>query len=748
MPSDTQNRAQKPPRGTRFSTIIVAVFFGVVLIVSTAIWLTSYLIARQAIEKDFENLVQSNSVITNLVFEARLASIQQDLSVLILDETLVSSAQKKDGKALRDQLATFLYGQNYGRIDFLFVRLAGAKDLVGIGAPGYDIEQIRAAALNRSILDANNQVFKTEFSGTPIYSIINRQEIIAPTSGRVLGHLFAGVILNDNIDIVRDVLNSTKGSAVGLYHGGRLIVAYPLANWEELGLAKRSLNRLSSLDQARNSIYDVKLSLDDLDGKSFHMVSVHPPGAIERLEKNSQVALFLLAIGILFVVGVATVMLRQVSHKATQSLANYANNLGLNNGTVVFEGSSILEFNQIGRVLEHFVNTLRDTEEKFRQLTENSHDVFWLGSLDWKEVHYISPTYEKIWGISCQDLYDDPMIWFHAIHLDDRKMVGEDLEQKINGDLSNPSFPDYRIVRPDGDVRWVRARAFVIYDADGKPWRIAGNVEDITKRKHVEAQLHQAYESLEDEVAQRTQELELALKAEQDFNALQKQFLSMASHELRNPLSIIDLTAQLLDQHLDRMTPEDIKTRVSKISRATKRITNLIESTLNATKTEEGKLGSKHIPCDLAAIIRECIENQNDISQNHDFVTELEDLPAKIIADPGHLSQIFTNLLTNAIKYSPDHPQINVRGHKQDNWAVISVVDQGIGISKEDMPSMFKRFFRTSNAAGIPGTGIGLNLTKQLVELQGGEIKVESVDGEGTTFSVYFPIKRAEHLSS
>jgi len=748
MPSDIQNKAQKPLKGTRFSTIIMTVFFGVVVIVSTAIWLTSYLVARQAIEKDVEQLVQSNRVITNLVFEARLENIQQDLNVLTLNEALISSAQEKNTEALADQLSIFLYGENYARIDFLFVRLSGARELVGIGAPGYDMEQIRKAALSRSILDTNNQVFKTKSSGASTYSIVNRQEIVAPLTGKVLGHLFAGVILNDNIDIVRDVLNSTKGSAVGLYHGTRLIVAYPLAKWQAFGLGKRSLKIPTNYDENRNTVFDVNLPLEDLDGKPFHMVSVHPPGAIERLEKNSQVALFLLAIGVLFVVGVATVILRQVSHKATQSLGTYANNVDLNNGTVVFEDSSILEFNRIGRVLEHFVNTLRETEEKFRQLTENSHDIFWLGSLDWKEIHYISPSYEKIWGVSCQDLYDDPMIWLHTIHLDDRKAVGDALAKKIDGDLSIPSFPDYRIVRPDGEVRWVRARAFPIYDADGKLWRIAGNVEDITKRKHVEAQLHLAYENLEDEVTQRTQELEMALKAEQDYNALQKQFLSMASHELRNPLSIIDLTAQLLDQYHDKMTADEVKTRVSKISRATKRITNLIESTLNATKTEEGKLGSKHIPCDLATIIQDCIENQNDISQHHDFVTDLDGLPAKIIADPGHLSQIFTNLLANAIKYSPDHPTINVQGHIEGKWAVVSVADQGIGISKEDMPEMFKRFFRTSNAAGIPGTGIGLNLTKQLVELQGGEIKVDSIDGEGTTFSVYFPIKRTEHFNS
>lgn len=744
MPSDTQNKVQQKQSGTRFSTLIVAVFLAVVTIVSTAVWVTSYLIARQAIEKDFEHLALRNEVITKLVFEARLGKIQQDLDVLALDETLISLSQDKNKEALTDQLAKFLYGQNYGKVDFLFVQLSGDKAVVGLGTPGYDIEKIRKAALNRSVLDSSNQVYMTRSSGLSTYSIINRQEIIAPITGKVLGHLFAGIILNDNIEIVRDVLTSTEGTAVGLFHGSQLIVAYPLAKWKMLGGDQHAFNRSINLDENNNTVFDVTLPLEALDGQAFHMVNMHPPGAIVRLKENSQTALLLLGGGILFVVGGATLVLRQLSQKATASLAAYANSVDLNNGTVAFQGSSIREFNQIGHVLEHFVNSLRDTEEKFRQLTENSHDVFWLGSLDWKEIYYISPSYEKIWGLKCTDMYEDPMIWFHTIHIDDRKMVADALNKKIKGDLSNPAFPDYRIIRPDGEMRWVRARAFTIYDVKGQPYRIAGNVEDITKRKHIEEQLHQAYENLENEVAERTQELQTALKSEQEYNALQKQFLSMASHELRNPLSIIDLTAQLIDRHHGSMTADDIKTRVSKISRATKRITDLIESTLNATKSEEGKMGSKHILCDLRAIVRECIENQTDISRYHEFVTDLDDLPETIIGDPGHLSQIFINLLSNAIKYSPDHPSICVNGHVQGNRAVVSVIDKGIGIPKNEMPEMFKRFFRTSNAAGIPGTGIGLNLTRQLVELQGGEIKVESVDGEGSTFSVYLPIKEIE----
>ncbi|PCI39180.1 MAG: hypothetical protein COB46_09545 [Rhodospirillaceae bacterium] len=253
-------------------------------------------------------------------------------------------------------------------------------------------------------------------------------------------------------------------------------------------------------------------------------------------------------------------------------------------------------------------------------------------------------------------------------------------------------------------------------------------------------ELRESRNHFEQEVINRTEDLQQALKAEQEYNTLQKQFLTMASHEFRTPLSIIDMTAQRLLKRHDQMTGEQKVERFSKIRAAAQRITGLIESTLSSAKVEEGKLKYAPIQCDLKSILKDCIETQCEMTTRYDIKSDLAELPDQLLADPGHLEQIFTNLLSNAVKYSPDHKQVDVKGWSDNGYAFVTVEDHGIGIPKDEMPKMFNRFFRTSTAAGIPGTGIGLNLVQKLLEMQGGRISFKSIEGEGSTFTVTFPL--------
>ncbi|MFC1837435.1 PAS domain S-box protein [Thermodesulfobacteriota bacterium] len=126
---------------------------------------------------------------------------------------------------------------------------------------------------------------------------------------------------------------------------------------------------------------------------------------------------------------------------------------------------------------------LQESEERFRQLSENIPEVFWLGSTDWQEIYYISPAYEKIWGKSCNELYENPLSWIESIVEEDFQKIRSYIPKDI--DLVGPSiaFPEYRIKQPGGQIRWILARAFTIRNAEGKIYRIAGLAEDITERK-------------------------------------------------------------------------------------------------------------------------------------------------------------------------------------------------------------------------------------------------------------------------
>lgn len=128
---------------------------------------------------------------------------------------------------------------------------------------------------------------------------------------------------------------------------------------------------------------------------------------------------------------------------------------------------------------------IRESEQRFRQLAVNIPEVFWLGSLDWQEVYYISPAYERIWGKKCEDLYANPLAWLESVHADDRRKVEMAIPKAIGDSVQSIVFPEYRIVTGEGHIRWIRARAFPIRNAENKLYRIAGIAEDVTESKTV-----------------------------------------------------------------------------------------------------------------------------------------------------------------------------------------------------------------------------------------------------------------------
>lgn len=148
---------------------------------------------------------------------------------------------------------------------------------------------------------------------------------------------------------------------------------------------------------------------------------------------------------------------------------------------------------RIGDALSNVLTlrSLRESEEKFRQIAESIKEVFWVGSPDWDAVYYISPTYEDIWGRSCQSLYEEPMSWLESIHPDDLCAVTDALKNRDQKGSDIPSFPEFRIVKPDGSVSWILARAFPVYSEGNTIDRVVGIAEDITDRKLAEAALQE-----------------------------------------------------------------------------------------------------------------------------------------------------------------------------------------------------------------------------------------------------------------
>lgn len=233
--------------------------------------------------------------------------------------------------------------------------------------------------------------------------------------------------------------------------------------------------------------------------------------------------------------------------------------------------------------------------------------------------------------------------------------------------------------------------------------------------------------------------LQRALSEEQRHSRLQRRFVSMASHEFRTPLAIIDSTAQRLLRKLEQMSREELVERINRIRQTVARMGELIETMLEAGRSEEGKTEFKPIEIDIGTVIRRVVKRQRDITPDRRFAEEYHDLPAVYVADPRLVEHILVNLLANAVKYSPKDSEVSVRVIGSTNGIDLVVADRGVGIPAEELQHIGETFFRASTSAGIPGTGVGLNLVKTFVALHGGTVAIDSQVGSGTTFTIHLP---------
>ncbi len=270
---------------------------------------------------------------------------------------------------------------------------------------------------------------------------------------------------------------------------------------------------------------------------------------------------------------------------------------------------------------------------------------------------------------------------------------------------------------------------------------------DVTMKRRAEQDMLRHKETLETLVSVRTaeierqaEELQRLLDQERHINELQRQFVTMTSHEFRTPLAIIDGAAQRLQRRKDNITSDFAEEKAGVIRSAVSRMVDLMESFLSAGRIEHGRMTYEFRPCSLREIVERCVLRQKSIGNFHRFDVELTSLPPVVVVDTAAIEQVFTNLISNAVKYAPSSPDIFIRGYVDNGHACVAIRDTGVGIDAEDLPKMFQRYFRARSSTGIAGTGIGLNLVKQIVEGHSGHIKLESRKNEGSTFTVVLPV--------
>ncbi len=239
--------------------------------------------------------------------------------------------------------------------------------------------------------------------------------------------------------------------------------------------------------------------------------------------------------------------------------------------------------------------------------------------------------------------------------------------------------------------------------------------------------------------------LEGQLAQEQRLALLQRNFVSMASHEFRTPLTIIDGHARRLDKTREVVRPAEIGERAGKIRGAVLRMTHLIENFLNSSRLIDGGTELYYQPTDLdlVALLKEVCQLHCEMVPGAQITERFAVGSISMAGDAKLLFQVFSNLLGNAIKYSPSGGPIELEATTFANEVSVMVADRGIGIPAGDLVRLFERYHRGSNVSGIVGTGVGLYLVKMVVDLHGGRIAVDSKEGEGARFTVSLPLKAA-----
>lgn len=351
---------------------------------------------------------------------------------------------------------------------------------------------------------------------------------------------------------------------------------------------------------------------------------------------------------------------------------------------------------------------LRESEEQLRQIAENLEPLVWMYSQDGKPI-YMSPMFEKMWGIPIEKWYADGKVCLNAIHPEDRKHVS-DTFQKVFTQNGNYNL-EYRIIRPDGSIRIIRDRAFPIIDDAGKIYRVAGIAEDITERQ---------------------QEQQRSLKAMERLSEI-GELATTIVHEVRNPLTTILMGLNFF-QRID--LAENAKKRLMLALEEGERLKRLLNEILLYSRQEV----IQQEPIDLNELTLDLITNissmQDAVGKQICFTPFSE--PIIVFGDRDKLTQVLINLMQNACEAVSDGEKIQVYFSflTSSRQICIQVQNGGFPIPSELLPNVTKPFMTTKPS----GNGLGLAIVKKIVEAHGGRLEIESSSLVGTIISVILPI--------
>jgi PAS domain S-box-containing protein len=352
---------------------------------------------------------------------------------------------------------------------------------------------------------------------------------------------------------------------------------------------------------------------------------------------------------------------------------------------------------------------LKEKEEQYKLVSENSGDVIALQDYEGK-ISFISPSLKYLLNFEPENLLGKKFA--DLIHPDEKKFILTMIDQTIENKQKNVKA-SYRIKSSNEDWLWVESSYSSIEDSNGKFLYLQSSTRDISERIN-------------------------ALEKERQLGKLKSSFISMASHEFRTPLTTIQSSNELINMYLDAdPEPNDkLKKHVGRIRTELERMNSLLKDVFTLGRLDVGRTELKREITSLVGIVKQVIQDNRVANKTRDVTIKIKGTERQVNLDSQLISHALSNLVNNAFKYSPEKtdPEITINFKKVG--VTIEVKDYGIGIPEKDQKGLFESFYRASNVGDIEGTGLGLIIVKQFIEIHNGTIDYTSVLGKGTVFTV------------
>ena len=364
---------------------------------------------------------------------------------------------------------------------------------------------------------------------------------------------------------------------------------------------------------------------------------------------------------------------------------------------------------------------LRGSNAQLRLALEATKTGIWKWSLLTDTVT-LTPEFYEIHGLDRAAFDGTSAAFFRLVHPDDH--VRQEAIVRAAIDDHTLFHSEFRVIRPGGEVLWVENLGRASYDPGGKPVRMLGTITDISERKRAQELVREALDEAQRAVRTRDE------------------LVSLVSHDLKNPLNAVVLGIDLLEGEVGAEGREVLK----RMTRQTLRMNQMIDELIDAALLHAGiPIGLALVETDLVKLTRAVVEEYRESAPDHRI--EVQATAESIVGtwDSQRLDRVVNNLVSNAVKYSPEGGRVQIAltevREGQTTWASLRISDEGIGMGAGDKDRVFKWYSRGENAlrTAIPGTGIGLAGSRDIVEQHGGSISVESEEGQGSTFTVRLP---------